>query len=54
MQACALIIKQRMQPLGAAEAELQRHRAVVADDQITGAMHLLDPVGQLSCIGNRC
>ena len=53
VQARALFIEQRVQPLGTAEAELQRHRPVIAHHQLGGAMHPLDPIGELPGIGHR-
>ena len=52
MQTGALVIKQRMQPFGAAKTELQRHRPEVADDQIGRAVDLFNPVGELPSIGH--
>ena len=53
MQPRAGIIEQRMQTLGAAEAELQRNGPIVAHHKGGGPMHFLDPVGELTGIGNR-
>ena len=52
MQPRAGLVQQGMQTFGAAEAELQRNRSVVAQHQCGGAMDLLDPVGQLPSIGD--
>ena len=38
-------VEQWMQPLGTAEAELQRYRPVITHHQRGRTMHLLDPVG---------
>ena len=53
MQSGSSIIQQRMQSLGTAEAELQRHRPIVTEHQGGWTMHLLDPIGELPGIGDR-
>ncbi|CAI8169321.1 MAG: Uncharacterised protein [Synechococcus sp. CC9902] len=52
MQTGSGLIQQWMQTLGAAEAELQRHRSEVAHHQRGGPVHFLDPVGELPGVGD--
>ena len=53
MQSRALIVEERVQAFGTAEAELQRHRSEVAEHQTGGAMDPFNPIGELPCIGHR-
>ena len=53
METRALVVEQGVQALGAAEAEGQGHGPVVAVHQRGGAMHPIDPVGELAGIGHR-
>ena len=50
---CSLVVEQGMEALGAAEAELQRHRPEVAHDEPGRPVDRLDPIGQLPGIGHR-
>jgi hypothetical protein len=53
VEARALVVEQGVQALGAAEAEGQGHGPVVTVYQRGGAMHPVDPVGELAGIGHR-
>ena len=53
MKACALLIEQRVQPLGTAETEMQWHRPKVTQHKRGGTVHLFDPISELPGIGHR-
>ena len=53
MESRALIVEERVQTLGTAETELQRHRSEVTEHQTGGAMDPFNPIGELPCIGHR-
>ena len=53
MEAGAFVVEQGVEALGAAKAEGQWHRPVIAEHQPGGAMHPLDPVGELPGVGHR-
>ena len=52
MKSCSGLVQQGMKSLGTAEAELQRHRSVIAEHQRGGAVDLLDPIGELPGVGH--
>ena len=54
MEASALFIQQRMQPLGTAEPEVQWNRTKITQHKPGGAVHLFDPIGELPGIRHRC
>ena len=53
MEAGAFVVEQGVEPLGAAEAEGQRHRPEIAEHQPGGTVHPFNPVGELTGIGHR-
>ena len=53
MKCRALVVEQGVETLGAAEAEGQGYGPEIAMHQTGGAVHLLDPVSQLTRIGYR-
>ena len=52
VKASARLVQQRVQPFGTAETELQRNRPVIANHQRGRTMDLLNPIGELTSIGD--